>query len=90
MDETSVKKGPAAKGNSFGVSTAIWDNKSKAGKEYQSVSIKVSYPDKDNKGQYKTRDNLYPFDLENLIKALTALKADADEKGIQTGFKAKE
>lgn len=89
MDQTNIKNGPVAKGNSYGVSTAIWDNKSKAGKEYQSVSIKVSYPDKDNKGQYKTRDNLYPFDLENLILALTELKKDAEEKGIKTGFEKK-
>jgi hypothetical protein len=88
-EEKKVNNPPVAKGNSFGVSTAIWDNVNKAGVKYQSLSISVSSKDKENEGQYKTRTILFPSDLENLITALTELKANADEQGIQTAFKQK-
>lgn len=87
---TEEKRMPIAKGNSYGVSTAIWENENKKGEEYQSVSINVSYKiNKDDK-EYKKRQTLYPKDIDNLILALKELQKDAKAKGITTGFVPKE
>jgi len=87
--ETETKKvTPVVKGNSYGVSVAIWDNVNKAGTKYQSISLSASTKQAD--GSYKNRTIFFPSDLENLITALTELKANADEAGIQTGFVEKK
>ena len=83
-EKTETKKLPVAKGNSYGVSTAIWDNTNKAGTKYQSISLSASTKQTD--GSYKNRTIFFPSDLENLIAALTELKANADAEGIVTGF----
>ena len=80
----TTKKLPVAKGNSYGVSTAIWDNTNKAGTKYQSISLSASTKQTD--GSYKNRTIFFPSDLENLIAALTELKANADAEGIVTRF----
>jgi len=86
--ETTENKKPVASANNFGISTAIWNNTNKAGIEYQSLSMNGSTKQED--GTYKNRTIFFPSDLENLIKSLTELKAQADELGIKTGFVAKE
>ena len=87
-DKQKTKKLPLAKGNSYGVSTAIWNNTNKAGTKYQSISLSASTKQTD--GSYKNRTIFFPSDLENLIAALTELKANADAEGIQTGFVEKK
>ena len=87
-DKQATKKLPVAKGNSYGVSTAIWGNTNKAGTKYQSFSLSASTKQTD--GSYKNRTIFFPSDLENLIAALTELKANADAEGIQTGFVEKK
>lgn len=84
MKQEENKKTPVAKGNSYGVSVAIWNNTNKAGKEYQNVSMSASSKQPD--GTYKNRTIFFPSDLENLITALTELQADAETKGITTKF----
>jgi len=79
---------PVASANNFGVSTAIWNNTNKAGKEYQSISMNASSKQED--GSYKNRTIFFPSDLENLIKSLTELKEKADELKIKTGFVEKK
>jgi hypothetical protein len=86
--KTKETKKPVASANSYGVSTAIWNNTNKQGKEYQSISMNASTKLTD--GSYKNRTIFFPSDLENLIKSLTELKTQADELGIKTGFEQKE
>ena len=87
-DKQETKKLPVAKGNSYGVSTAIWNNTNKAGTKYQSISLSASTKQTDR--SYKNRTIFFPSDLENLIAALTELKANADAEGIITGFVEKK
>jgi len=87
-EETKEKVKPVASANSYGVSSAIWNNTNKAGKEYQSISLNASVKQED--GTYKNRTIFFPSDLENLIATLTELKKQADELGIKTGFVPKE
>ena len=86
--EETVKKKPIVNANEHGVSVAIWENESKQGKEYKSISLSASSKQPD--GSYKTRTIFFPSDLENLINALQKLKQDADEQGIITAFQPKE
>jgi len=79
---------PVVSANSYGISTAIWNNTNKAGKEYQSISLNGSTKQPD--GTYKNRTIFFPSDLGNLIASLTELKAQADELGIKTEFEAKK
>jgi hypothetical protein len=88
MSKETEKTKPVASANAYGISTAIWNNTNKAGKEYQSISINGSTKQAD--GSYKNRTIFFPSDLENLINALTELKEQADAQGIKTGFEAKE
>lgn len=83
-----TKSKPVVSANAYGISTAIWNNTNKAGKEYQSISLNGSTKQPD--GTYKNRTIFFPSDLENLIKSLTELKEKADEAGIKTGFEAKK
>ena len=85
-EETKSK--PVVSANAYGISTAIWNNTNKAGKEYQSISLNGSTKQTD--GSYKNRTIFFPSDLENLIKSLTELKEKADEAGIKTGFEEKK
>jgi len=87
-EKTKAKTLPVVKGNSYGISTAIWDNVNKAGTKYQSISLSGSTKQED--GTYRNRTIFFPSDLENLITALQELKANADEAGIQTGFVEKK
>ena len=82
--EETTKKMPIATGNSYGVSTAIWENINDNGIKYNTISIQVSTKQKDE--TYKNRKILFSSDLENLITSLTELKTNADETEIQTGF----
>jgi len=88
MEKKETTKKPVASANNFGISTAIWDNTNKAGKEYQSISLNGSSKQPD--GSYKNRTIFFPSDLENLIKSLTELKEQAEELGIKTGFEEKK
>lgn len=87
-EETKEKIKPVVSANAYGISTAIWNNTNKAGKEYQSISLNGSTKQPD--GTYKNRTIFFPSDLENLIASLTELKEKADEAGIKTGFEAKK
>jgi len=84
MVEKKETKRPLASGNSYGVSTAIWQNTNKAGKEYQSISMNASTKQTDE--SYKNRTIFFPSDLENLITSLQELKANAEAQGIVTKF----
>jgi len=84
--ETTNK--PVVSANSYGISTAIWNNTNKAGKEYQSISLNGSTKQAD--GTYKNRTIFFPSDLGNLIASLMELKDKADEAGIKTEFVAKK
>ena len=86
--EQTEKNKPVVSSNNYGISTAIWNNTNKAGKEYQSISLNGSTKQPD--GTYKNRSIFFPSDLENLIASLEELKAKADELGIQTGFVEKK
>ena len=79
---------PVASANSYGISTAIWNNTNKAGVEYQSLSLNGSTKQPD--GTYKNRTIFFPSDLENLINSLTELKKQAEEQGIKTGYTEKK
>jgi len=83
-EQKEETKKPVVSANTYGISTAIWNNTNKAGKEYQSISLNGStkLPD----GTYKNRTIFFPSDLENLIASLTELKQKADEQKIVTGF----
>ena len=85
--ETKKSKKPIVNANVHGVSVAIWDNKNKAGKDYQNISFSASTKQKD--GSYKTRNIFFPSDLGNLITALTELKEKADDLNIQTEYRKK-
>ena len=87
-EETKENNKPVVSANAYGISTAIWNNTNKAGKEYQSISLNASTKQSD--GTFKNRTIFFPSDLENLIATLTELKKQADEAGIRTGFVAKE
>lgn len=86
--EKTENNKPVVSANSYGISTAIWDNTNKAGKEYQSISLNGSTKQPD--GTYKNRTIFFPNDLGNLIASLMELKDKADELGIKTEFVAKK
>ena len=88
MKKKTENNKPVVSANFYGISTAIWDNTNKAGKEYQSISLNGStkLPD----GTHKNRTIFFPSDLENLINSLTELKEKADEAGIKTAFELKK
>lgn len=86
--ENNETNKPVVSANSYGISTAIWNNTNKAGKEYQSISLNGSTKQPD--GTYKNRTIFFPSDLGNLIASLTELKQKADEAGIKTEFDAKK
>lgn len=86
--ETKETNKPVVSANSYGISTAIWNNTNKAGKEYQSISLNGSTKQPD--GTYKNRTIFFPSDLGNLIASLMELKDKADEAGIKTEFEAKK
>jgi len=88
MEKKVENKKPVISTNTHGVSTAIWNNTNKQGKEYQSLSLSGSSKQPD--GTYKNRTIFFPSDLENLIESLTELKKQADKQGIQTGFVVKD
>jgi hypothetical protein len=88
MSKETEKTKPVASANAYGISTAIWNNTNKAGKEYQSISINGSTKQAD--GTYKNRTIFFPSDLENLINALTELKEKSEEQGIKTKFEERK
>ncbi len=63
------KKAPVQKFRAGAISASIWENKSKDGNEFKSVSFEKGY--KDDKGDWQKTNSLYVSDLPKAIVVLS-------------------